>query len=75
MPTLPGLAIRFVAAAFAALLAVCLPLQAAEADGTFALISDIHLNPFDPKELATKLVADPVENWHAVFSAIESQPM
>jgi sphingomyelin phosphodiesterase acid-like 3 len=51
------------------------PARAAEPRGTFGLISDFHLDPFDPPEIAARLVATPVEDWPSVFATIEEQAM
>jgi len=49
--------------------------QPAESYGSLALVSDIHLDPFDPPELAAQLAASPVEAWPAIFATIEKQTM
>jgi len=52
-----------------------LPAQPAESRSAFALLSDIHLDPFDPPELAAQLAVSPVEAWPAIFATIEKQTM
>jgi len=49
--------------------------QPAESNGSFALLSDIHLDPFDPPELAAQLADSPVEAWPALFATITEQAM
>jgi len=49
--------------------------QPAESHGSFALLSDIHLDPFDPPELAAQLADSAVEAWPALFATITKQAM
>lgn len=55
----------------------CVPKTTAEqtiaSAGTFAVVSDIHFNPFDPPELAGKLAAAEPDAWDAILGAIENQ--
>lgn len=51
------------------------PAQLAESRSAFALLSDIHLDPFDPPELAAQLAASPVEAWSTIFATITGQAM
>jgi hypothetical protein len=68
-------AVRAVALAVAVFHVPIPSASAAEPAGAFALISDFHLDPFDPPELAARLAAEPVENWPAVFATIAEQAM
>ena len=57
---------------------ICTFVPAAHSAGnsaTFALVSDVHLNPFDPPEIAAKLAEKPVDDWTTVFAAIKEQAM
>src|ERR1043166_603854 len=49
--------------------------RAAEGSGTFAVISDLHFNPFDPPELATALAGSNPAAWPAIFASINDQAM
>jgi sphingomyelin phosphodiesterase acid-like 3 len=52
--------------------------QSALADGesgTFAVITDVHFNPFDPPELATALARSAPAAWPAAFATIKDQAM
>lgn len=51
------------------------PAQSTEPRSAFALLSDIHLDPFDPPELAAQLAATPVEGWSAIFATVKEQAM
>jgi sphingomyelin phosphodiesterase acid-like 3 len=51
------------------------PAVAEESSGTFAHISDIHFNPFDPPTLARSLAAAEPENWPAQFAGLGGQKM
>jgi hypothetical protein len=46
----------------------------AEPSGTFALISDIHFDPFDPDGLAKTLAVTDAEDWMARFAALPPGP-
>lgn len=72
---LSGFAAGFRVVAAAGLLALAWPVDAAEPSGRVALISDIHLNPFDPPDLVGQLAGRPVAAWPAVFAAIDKQSM
>jgi sphingomyelin phosphodiesterase acid-like 3 len=43
--------------------------------GTFALISDIHFDPFTPEEIAPKLAAAKPNAWPAILATIQDQQM
>jgi len=49
------------------------PVFAADPAGRFAVISDIHFNPFDPPRLARQLADADVTDWEAIFATIETQ--
>ncbi len=52
------------------------PSARAQADGgTFAVISDIHFNPFDPPELAPTLARAASSAWPAAFAATQGRAM
>ncbi|WP_421725108.1 metallophosphoesterase [Bauldia sp.] len=64
--------LRYGAAAALALLLAALP-ATAESTGTFAIVTDIHFDPFDPPDIAKTLVdADP-SDWAAHFAALDDQ--
>ncbi len=69
-----ALAGRVVVLALAGLGAAIGP-AAARSTGHFSLISDIHLNPFDPPTLARDLAATDVADWPTVFGKIRDQAM
>jgi sphingomyelin phosphodiesterase acid-like 3 len=71
----PVLALCLVVVALAGFLVSDRPAESAESRGSFALLSDIHLDPFDPPELAAQLAASPVEAWPAIFATITEQTM
>ncbi len=48
--------------------------HAAEPNGRFALVADIHFDPFDPQGLAKTLAATDAEDWTAVFAAAPAGP-
>jgi len=50
------------------------PSSAAEPSGTFAVISDVHFDPFDPAGLAGTLAVTDAEDWPAVFAALPPGP-
>lgn len=57
-------------------MAVFGPSARAQGDGgTFAVISDIHFNPFDPPGLAATLVRSAPADWPATLAAIKEQAM
>jgi sphingomyelin phosphodiesterase acid-like 3 len=43
--------------------------------GTFAVISDVHFNPFDPPALAATLVRSAPAAWPAAFATVTGQAM
>jgi len=43
--------------------------------GTFAVVSDIHFNPFDPPVLAATLLRSAPENWPTAFASVTGQAM
>lgn len=49
--------------------------SADEASGTLGLITDLHLNPFDPPELAAQLSANQIAEWPAIFATVGGQKM
>ena len=49
--------------------------RAQEAGGTFAVVSDIHFNPFDPSALATTLGRSAPDAWRAAFASVTGQAM
>lgn len=51
------------------------PVFAQESTGTFAHISDIHFNPFDPPTLAKSLAAAEPKDWSAQFAGLGDQKM
>ena len=56
-------------------LAIIPPLSfAEEPTATFALVSDIHFDPFDPDGLARTLAATDAEDWMARFAALPPGP-
>jgi sphingomyelin phosphodiesterase acid-like 3 len=61
--------------ALAALVASVPSGRGAEGSGTFVIISDLHLNPFDPPELATALAKSAPATWQAIFTAANDQAM
>ncbi len=67
----PG--IRLMAPLMAWLLVAPATALAKEPSGTFAVISDIHFNPFDPPDLAPRLAAAPPGDWAAIFATVEDQ--
>jgi sphingomyelin phosphodiesterase acid-like 3 len=75
MRRLPELALCAAIAALAGFLVDSPPAQSAEPRDSFTLLSDIHLDPFDPPELAVRLAASPVEAWPAIFATIKEQAM
>lgn len=46
------------------------PSSSAEPSGTFAFVSDIHFNPFDPPTLTPSLVASDASDWPARFATV-----
>src|SRR5262245_203116 len=50
------------------------PSLAQEPTGTFALISDIHFDPFDPDGLARTLAVTDADDWMARFAALPPGP-
>lgn len=54
--------------------ATVVPLAAAEPRGTFALISDVHFDPFDPEGIANTLAATDPGDWMARFAALPPAP-
>jgi hypothetical protein len=70
MPT--GNAIRAGAVALLIALGLANP-AAAEPSGTFAFVSDIHFNPFDPPALAPSLAAADVAGWPAAFATVTGE--
>ncbi|SDB53465.1 Calcineurin-like phosphoesterase [Bauldia litoralis] len=67
-----GVLSAFVAAGLAALSPSA---DAADPTGRFGLISDIHLDPFDPPSLAARLSDTDVRDWPTVFGALTEQAM
>jgi hypothetical protein len=62
----------FALAAFA--MAAFAPSARAQGDGgRFAVISDIHFNPFDPPDLAATLVRTDPDAWPATLAALKDQ--
>ena len=53
---------------------VAAPALAQEPTGTFALVSDIHFDPFDPDGLAKTLAVTDAEDWMARFAALPPGP-
>lgn len=67
---------QFVCTAIAcAVFAAAPPSRAAEPAGAFGLITDIHLDPFDPPTLAAKLAGAETGDWPAIFATITDQAM
>lgn len=54
--------------------AVCPAPAAAEPTGAFAVVSDIHFDPFDPDGLARTLAVTDAEDWMARFAALPPGP-
>jgi sphingomyelin phosphodiesterase acid-like 3 len=50
------------------------PLTAAESTGTFALVSDLHFDPFDPEGIARTLATTDAADWMARFDALPPGP-
>ncbi len=55
-------------------LASVAPTVAQEPTGTFALISDIHFDPFNPAGIAKTLAATDADDWMARFAALPAGP-
>jgi sphingomyelin phosphodiesterase acid-like 3 len=70
-----GIAARRVGCALVGLLVPVTFVAAEEPAGAFALISDFHLDPFGPPELAGRFAVEPPDNWMAIFESIETQKM
>jgi sphingomyelin phosphodiesterase acid-like 3 len=51
------------------------PARAADETGVFAVISDIHFDPFATPELASALISSPPGTWPATLVSAEDQPM
>lgn len=47
--------------------------RAQGADGSFAVVSDVHFNPFDPPALAATLVRSAPAAWPAAFATVTGQ--
>ncbi|MBM6596144.1 metallophosphoesterase [Microvirga pudoricolor] len=43
--------------------------------GTFAVVSDIHFNPFDDPDLARNLADAPPESWGAILNSGKARPL
>lgn len=63
------------AVALIGFVACCQLALSAEKQGTFGLISDIHLDPFDPPDIAARLASAPVDAWDGIFATIDKQAM
>lgn len=66
--------IRAFAILSASLLLAALPAKAEAPSGTFAVVSDIHFDPFDPPDLAVTLLKTGPQDWAEHFEAIADQP-
>ncbi|HET7715252.1 MAG TPA: metallophosphoesterase, partial [Bauldia sp.] len=69
--------LKLLPAAATVVTGVALAAPAAPAEmgtGTFALVSDIHFDPFDPEGLAETLAATDAEHWMARFAALPPGP-
>ncbi|MPZ36435.1 MAG: hypothetical protein GEV13_36740 [Rhodospirillales bacterium] len=49
--------------------------RGAGGSGTFAVIADLHFNPFDPPDLAAALAKSAPTAWPAIFAAANDQAM
>lgn len=61
--------------AVAGLLLSVSPGRSVEGDGTVAVISDLHFDPFDPPELAAALAGSAPTTWRATFASLDNQAM
>lgn len=73
--TRPTFLVRLCALAVLGLAAFGPPVRAQSGGGTFAVISDIHFNPFDPPGLASTLVRSAPTTWPSAFATVGGQPM
>jgi sphingomyelin phosphodiesterase acid-like 3 len=61
--------------ALAVLVAAVPSVRSAEGSGTFAVITDLHFDPFDPPQLAAALVASAPAAWPAILASANDQAM
>src|SRR5579871_1204656 len=70
MPRLRALSI--LTALFVAI--ICAAQDSANTQGSFLMLSDIHLDPFADPAIACKLATSPVDQWTAIFESSTKTP-
>jgi hypothetical protein len=65
--------VRVILLAVAGYAASAIPVHAAEASGTIAVVSDIHFNPFATPDLAPRLANSEPQDWPSIFASASGQ--